>query len=319
MTQAVDERLRLTSRVAHIHLENFVEIARVLSSEQRINILKKLLKTPMNVAEIADEFELPQSTAAVNIKKMEDCGLVTTELIPGLRGTQKLCSVNIERIVVDFTGPARDEKNYVLIPMPIGQFVDCEVHPTCGLVSETGIIGELDDPSSFYEPEKIAAQLLWFRKGYVEYRFPNRLPKGAIPTSLKLTMEICSEAPMHNPNWPSDITVWINGREVGTWTSPGDFGGERGYLTPHWWENHNTQYGLLKVWRVTTDGSYVDGREVSNLTLNELQIEKQPFISVRIGIKPDAPNQGGLNLFGKRFGNYDTELVMRLDFESGVR
>ena len=55
------------------------------------------------------------------------------------------------------------------------------------------------------------AQLLWFRAGYVEYRFPNRVPPGARVQSLQLTAEICSEAPLHDLDWPSDITVWING------------------------------------------------------------------------------------------------------------
>jgi predicted transcriptional regulator len=29
--------------------------------------------------------------------------------------------------------------------MPIGAYVDCSVTPTCGLASEHGIIGSLDD------------------------------------------------------------------------------------------------------------------------------------------------------------------------------
>ncbi|MFX9246770.1 transcriptional regulator, partial [Acinetobacter baumannii] len=88
---------------------------------------------------------------------------------------------------------------------------------------------------SFYEPDKVNAQLLWFKQGYVEYRFPNRTPYDCLLTGIEVSMEICSEAPLHNPDWPSDITLWINGVETGTWQSPGDFGGERGLLTPVWW------------------------------------------------------------------------------------
>ena len=78
-----------------------------------------------------------------------------------------------------------------------------------------------------------------------------------------MRMEVCSEAPLYNLNWPSDMTVWINGVEIGTWTSPSDFGGERGQLTPEWWPLRNTQYGLLKVWHVSERDSEVDGRPVS--------------------------------------------------------
>ncbi|GHO67889.1 hypothetical protein KSC_067810 [Ktedonobacter sp. SOSP1-52] len=29
-----------------------------------------------------------------------------------------------------------------------------------------------------------------------------------------------------------------------------------------------------------------------------------PYVEVRFGIKPDALNVGGINLFGEKFGNY---------------
>jgi predicted transcriptional regulator len=207
----------------------------------------------------------------------------------------------------------------VEMTMPIGAFVDCQVAPTCGLLSETGIIGMLDDPASFYESNRMDTQLLWFHQGYVEYRFPNRLPAGSLPESLRLSMEICSEAPLYNADWPSDITVWINGAEVGTWTSPADFGGEPGRLTPEWWTPRNTQYGLLKVWHVNEREAEVDGMRVSSVTIHDLHLAKSPFVAVRIGIKPEAEHVGGLNLFGSRFGNYPQDLILRIGYRPGVR
>ena len=100
-------------------------------------------------------------------------------------------------------------------------------------------------------PSAVEAQLLWFHHGYVEYRFPNRLHHGETVASLQLTMEVCSEAPLHNENWPSDVVVSINGVALGSWTSPGDFGDQRGAFTPEWWSTANTQYGLMKIWQVT--------------------------------------------------------------------
>lgn len=305
----------LGGRSIHTNLDDFTNIARALSSDIRRDIFKALLQRPMNVNEIADEFHLPQSTAASNIKKLEDAALIITNLVPGLRGTQKVCYANVHRIVVDTKPPRVADVNFVTVAMPIGAYVDCDVTPTCGLAGEHAIIGEFDDPQSFYDPNRLQAGLLWFRKGYVEYRFPQRVPRGAVLVNLKLSMEVCSEAPMHNSDWPSDITVWINGEEVGTWTSPGDFGGERGYLTPIWWEPYNTQFGVLKEWRVAASGSYVDGRMVSDTTLARLRLEEHPYITVRVGVKADAYHVGGINLFGRQFGNYDTDLTMRLDYE----
>jgi predicted transcriptional regulator len=203
--------------------------------------------------------------------------------------------------------------------MPIGAFTDCQVTPTCGLLSATGIIGLLDDPASFYEPDRRDAQLVWFHQGYIEYRFPNRLPAGAQPDSLRLSMEVCSEAPLFNIDWPSDITVWINGIEIATWTSPGDFGGERGRLTPEWWTPRNTQYGLLKVWHVSEQGTEIDGMLSSGISIRDLRLNDHAFILVRIGIKPDADHLGGLNLFGSRFGNYPQDLILRIGYRPATR
>lgn len=300
------------NRILSVAIGESLPVMQALSTQMRLNMFLHLLEHPMNVGEIAEQFGIPVSTAASNIKRLENAGLILTEMVPGTRGTQKLCATVISRIVIDTVVPPKTNTDTIEISMPIGQFVDCSATPTCGLVGSGGIIGELDDPRAFYEPERSQAQLLWFRCGYVEYRFPNRVRVPEQLDSLELSMEVCSEAPLHNPNWSSDITLWINQQEVGTWTSPGDFGGERGYLTPEWWGTHQTQYGLLKTWKVTDGGSYVDGRKISEVSLNALQLNQFPFITVRIGVKPGAVNEGGINLFGREFGNYPTDLVMRL-------
>ncbi|CAG7610771.1 hypothetical protein PAESOLCIP111_01285 [Paenibacillus solanacearum] len=304
------------SRVLSITVDELLEIAKALSSEIRIDIFKEIQKRKVNVNEIAEMFNLPPSTATVNIKKLEDAKLIRTELVPGLRGAQKLCSAHYDRLVIHLGAiPEAGDTNYCHISMPIGHYVDCGIRPTCGLASETGIIGFFDDPRSFYEPDKVNAQLLWFRQGYVEYMFPNRLPYDCGLTGIELSMELCSEAPLNNPNWPSDITVWINGMEIGTWMSPGDFGGERGHLTPAWWETQDSQFGMLKKWKVTEEGSFIDGTSVSNLKVNELGIEGSHSFKVRVGIKPNAANQGGINLFGHKFGNYDQDILLRMDYK----
>jgi predicted transcriptional regulator len=148
----------------------------------------------------------------------------------------------------------------------------------------------------------------------VEYQFPNRLPPGVTLEDVEISFEVCSEAPLHHPDWPSDITVCIGNVEIGTWTSPSDFGGERGALTPGWWDSQNTQFGLLKVWKVTANGSYVDGVQVSKVMLKDLSFKPGKPIVVRIGIKEDAVNIGGMNLFGSRFGNYPQDIVLRQRF-----
>lgn len=287
-----------------------------LASVTRLEILRFLGSHTCSVNEIAEAFNMPASTAALHVNQLEKSGLIRTELQPASRGLKKVCVRLYDQVVISLPSGERITDNVVDIAMPIGAYVDCSAVPTCGLVSQTGIIGHLDDPETFYDPERVNAQLLWFKHGYVEYRFPNRShANGGTLESIQVSFEACSEAPLHDPNWPSNITVWINDVEIGTWTSPGDFGGERGALTPDWWEEWNSQFGLLKMWKVTADGAYVDGIRVSNVALTDLQLSRGQFISLRIGVKPDAENVGGLNLFGRYFGNYPQDIHMRMRFQ----
>ena len=119
---------------------------------------------------------------------------------------------------------------------------------------------------------------------------------------------------MHHEDWPSDIVVRINGTAIGVWTSPSDFGGHRGVLTPDWWETRNTQYGLLKVWQVNQVGSFVDGVKVSNVRIDDLDITGSHFFTVRIGVPANAEHVGGINLFGRGFGNYPQDIIVRVGY-----
>lgn len=295
-------------------LERLEMVTKALGSDTRLGILRFLSTHTSTVLEIAEALELPPSTATLHINILEKAGLIETDLRPATRGLQKVCARVFDRIIIQLPSDYEPEDATVEVSMPVGAYVNVNISPTCGLAGELGIIGHLDDPSAFYEPDHIHAQLIWFRRGYVEYRFPDRLPPGKILDDIEISFEVCSEAPLHHLNWPSDITLWIENREVGTWTSPSDFGGERGALTPAWWDSQNTQYGLLKVWKVTANGSYVDGVPVSMVKLKDLSLSPGKPISVRIGIKEDAAHIGGVNLFGNKFGNYPQGIVLRQHF-----
>ncbi|MEI0736074.1 hypothetical protein VQ056_04475 [Paenibacillus sp. JTLBN-2024] len=85
-------------------------------------------------------------------------------------------------------------------------------------------------------------------------------------TDIRISLEICSEAPGYDENWPSDILFSVGGVEVCKWTSPGDFGSVRGKLTPLWWDQGSTQHGLLKTLWINADGTFMDGVRLSRVT-----------------------------------------------------
>lgn len=308
--------MRILTLDSSSNSENVELVLKSLASPNRIRILNYLADRAASVNDLALALKLPLSTTAMHVEVLESAGLIHTEFEPASRGLRKVCSRMADQIVLELPKNRKPAEQVIELSMPIGAFTDCDIVPTCGLVSENKIIGLFDDPASFYEPDRIDAQLLWFHQGYVEYRFPNRLSLLARPEALRLSMEICSEAPLYNDTWLSDITVWINGVEIGTWLSPGDFGGERGRLSPEWWDLTSTQYGLLKVWHVNTRKTEIDGLHISDVTIRDLNLMQSAFIAIRIGVKADAHYVGGLNLFGSKFGNYPQDIMLRISYST---
>ena len=289
-----------------------------LASPVRIAILKLLRQTgPMNVNMISAALGLPQSTIATNIKALETSRLIHTEAAKARKGQQKICSVPFDGVLIRLDGEtAKRRDNIVEVSMPIGLYTSCEVSAPCGLCSTESIIGLLDVPDFFLDPSRMRASLVWFGRGFVEYKFPNnaRVLESKID-ALEFSMELSSEAPGTNSDWPSDISMWVNGVKVGTWTSPGDFGDKRGTYTPRWWKLAGSQYGRLVTWRISERGSFVDRQQVSKVDLSALELSKHHSIRLRIGIEEKAEHPGGVNIFGRGFGNHDQDIVLRLQLK----
>jgi predicted transcriptional regulator len=294
---------------------DLVITARALASEVRVEILKLLCKETLKVNEIAERLNIPASTAALNVKVLEEAGLIRCDLQPGIRGSMKVCYKQVEELTVLLDYDENRKKSGVeVISMPIGNYVDYKVMPTCGIVNEKGHIDDEDEPRCFYNPSRITAKLIWFGSGYVEYRFSNAAIQNQGVKKAELSIELCSETADYDLNCKSDITIWVNGLDAGTWTSPSDFGGRRGKLNPDWWPDKNSQYGNLKTWKLSEEGTYIDEQRVNELTISDYNLEHNPYISVRIGIKEDAKNIGGVNIFGDSFGDYPQNIVLKLEY-----
>jgi predicted transcriptional regulator len=245
-----------------------IDKLKAMASQQRIQMLDILRKETLNVNELALRLGLPQSTVATHINILENAGLIATEKKKAKKGSQKLCRTAFSEMMVKFPDEPNEKKDSIDVEMPIGIFTGWNVSSPCGLCSTENIIGFLDTPDSFLNPDRMKAGLLWCGEGFVEYQFPNNaIYETRKVRKLELSLELSSEVPGTNKNWLSDITLWINDVEVGFWTSPGDFGDRRGLFTPSWWKLEGSKYGLLKNYSVTDEGSFVDGVQISSLTL----------------------------------------------------
>ncbi len=295
--------------------EEGIEVLKAFASPARVKVLKLLhTKGAMNINDIARALDLPQSSVSSNVQILEDAGLIRTETQRARKGNQKICHTLFDEFLVMFKeDTAAANSDTVEVAMPLGLYTSCAVSAPCGLCSTEGIIGLLDVPDTFLDPGRMGAGLIWFTRGYVEYQFPNntKLMSGQL-ASMEFSMELSSEAPGTAANWPSDISVSVNKVDIGTWTSPGDYGDQRGVFTPAWWKLKGSQYGKLKSWRVTEAGTYVDGVKISPVSLKDLDLETHRSIRLRVGVREDAKHPGGINIFGRGFGNYDQDIVLRM-------
>ncbi len=303
------------SNFLNVNPELQFKVIRGLSSPVRIQILKLLRRNgPMNVNQISDTFGLPQSTIATNIQILQESGLIETQTVKATKGQQKICSARFDEIVIRLDiEPTEQLDNTVEVAMPLGLYTSCAVSAPCGMCSTQRVIGTLDVPGLFLDPSRMQAALLWFGRGYVEYKFPNNaLILNAGIEAIEFSMELSSETPGTNSNWPSDISLWVNDVNVGTWTSPGDYGDKRGAYTPHWWKLEGSQYGELTTWIISGQGTMVGNKRVSDVTLSQLAIAEHHSIRLKIGIDDAATHPGGVNIFGKGFGNHNQDILMRL-------
>ncbi len=295
--------------------QDLMNVAKAIASEPRLRILEYLIPKMASLSEISAALEMPIATASLHLKILEEAGIITSHTMPGKRGQQRIYTRIYDAVVLHLPeNHSRNLRQNVTVQMPVGGFINHMVTPSCGLAGMDSVIGILDDPISFYEPERYHAQLVWLSHGYLDYQFPNHTYERDRPRSLQLSMEICSEAAPSANDWPSDIFLDINGNRIGIWTSPSDFADKRGIHTPDWWPDWSSQYGWLKVWRVDADGSYIDGRKISSVGINDISLSDNPFIKIRIGIDDMAVNRGGLNIFGKHFGNHAQDIIMQIDY-----
>ena len=247
--------------------EQSLPVYEALASEVRLKMIHLLAEQEMNVKQLAEALGLSSAIMTMHVKKLEKAKIIETKMVPGRGGARKVCTLAANKIEIIFPNKqTSSDRRFHETIVSVGHYTDFHAEPTCGLATIEKVIGIFDEPRCFLDPERVNAKILWFGRGFVEYKVPNYLMKHEHPKELDISFEISSEAPFANDNWPSDISFFLNGTLLGSWTSPGDFGGRgvRGKYTPDWWFAEINQYGLLKVLKINEKGTFIDGQKISD-------------------------------------------------------
>ncbi|MFE6076351.1 ArsR/SmtB family transcription factor [Paenibacillus sp. NPDC057886] len=293
-------------------------IYEALASEARLNIVRLLLQNrEMHINALAKELYLSKAIVSTHVSKLQKAGIVGSRMKRENGGTYKYCFILQEFMTINLS-PEPVDAPYHEVSIPVGQYTDYEAWPTCGIATTTQMIGQYDTPACFMDPDRVNAGILWLARGFLEYKIPNYLNTEQHLQEIEISLELSSEAPQVNENWPSDIRFSLNGKHLGTWTSPGDFGDRKGKHTPLWWKLDVNQYGVLKVMRINGEGTFIDGQPISDVRIHDLQLDSSTYWT--FGLRPEegVPGRGGLTLFGKGFGNYDQDILIRYYYEAAA-
>ena len=299
------------------NIERTTKVCKAVASEVRLTILKLLVTRSMTISELAENLMLPLSSVCLHTKLLKEADLITITSEPGKRGVKKLCGIKSATVDLDIFHHVAQRRGHAekRIQIPIGSFSLCEIEPPCGLCSATGFIGRMDSVHSFYLSQKSEASLIWFSSGFLEYHISNHLLLEDTPQEIELSFEICSEAPGYNHDWPSDIAVDINGQKVAHFRSKGDYGDRKGMQNPYWWKEGNTQYGEYRRVMIRRDGTYIDGTRCSDFTIDALKMREGAYFALRIHTDCDSECIGGINLFGRNFGDYPQDIMMKTTYK----
>jgi len=303
------------------NLEKIEKVAYALDSNIRLKILSFLSKKSYTILELAEKLNISISNASFHIKLLKDANIINITHNPSKKGNEKIVALekhNVEFFLTHDVAESSIINKQFKTELPVGAFMDFDISGPCGMADQNGeLIGPEGNPDIFYSFERIKSEIIWFSKGYVEYPISNISFKGKKINSIEITLEVCSECANYNNNYKSDIFFEINGKNIGVYTSPGDFGGRRGNLTTKNWPLESTQYGKIVQIRIDNKGCFIN----QNLTNNSLTIEDfqnvatDKCMTMKLGINENSKYVGGINIFGKNFGDYNQGININILFD----
>lgn len=290
---------------------------KALSNRVRLNILRLLQNGShlLTISEIARALDIPKTTAIHHVEVLEQAELVIVLYKSSTTGTVRVVGRNIKSTHICHFYPDPVERNdtkTLIQTHKVGNFsdIDCDTYAVV-----------LDDHSIFettdrFDPKHYDAMLLYTEKGIITYEFSGAVAKTHKIHELSLSLELCSEAPYFNNNYYSDITFWINGVELCTYISTGDYGDRRGRLNPDWWPSTVTQYGKLVSLVVNGKGVMLNGIDVTDkITVDSLELDKHDSIKIAFGNKGTSTHIGGMNIFGSHFGDFEQDIVLKIEHD----
>ena len=327
--QSISRESRLVALNLYDDEERIEKIASALSLKVRRDIIKLVNNYPnCSINDISWKMNIPISNASFHVKSLVSAGILAYSSNTKKKGNEKriiLGSHFYSLALGKNESHPRGSFEVRNITIPIGSYSKYKVNPPCGIYLGDSVRYAFDTPAVFSVPDRFSAQLIWLNNGYLEYTLPifdynyyqskvEYFDRRSI-YSVSFQFEICSEAAGYDQNYKSDVTFSAAGRELFTFTLSGDYGERRGRLNPDTYPNHLTQYGLLKTVDIRFDGTYLDEKRVSDISIEDLELDKNDMLKFRFEVKENAAHVGGFNLFGDKIGDHGGHISVSITYQ----
>lgn len=297
-----------------------------LDSPVRRKILQLCTIKSFTIKQLSELTNNSLSTTSFHIKTLKEAGLINISARPAKKGHELVVSLEAVNLIISMSMPQKlRETNRSLkaykTEIPVGSFTSFSIQRPCGMANAEGhLLEEESIVGAFYSHQRYNAQLIWTSMGYLEYQIPCYPFASKEIESINISCEICSETSNYDNTYKSEITFWLNDIELATYLSPGDFGGRPGKLTPKNWTLSATQYGLLVQLTINEQGTFLNGKQVSDVTASQFDnCPEDDCLTLKIGNKPTAKYKGGFNLFGRCFGDYPQDIKFDLYYYTNGR
>ena len=70
---------------------------------------------------------------------------------------------------------------------------------------------------------------------------------------------------------------------------------------------------MLKKIRIDEEGIWLDESLVSDMTIDNFQ-NNGTFLSFKFGVDENSKYAGGINIFGKNFGDHNQDIMVQISF-----
>lgn len=213
--------------------KDYLPVYKALASPVRLRLIQLLSKEELSVADLAERMGLSATITARHLAKLEQAHIIHFQH----RGHKKIARLKVDQINVHFPETIYELFNVYQTEVPVGQFTNFSVEPSCGMASRVGYIGKVDNPSYFMDPRRMDAGMVWWNNGYLEYQLPNHLEEGDQLQMIDIVAELGSEFPSLTITGPptlrsrSTAPSWAFGPVPGTFRTSGGSTRLPGYRT----------------------------------------------------------------------------------------